>query len=91
MNIKEINSAIMHGDVTNEELNSIVDAVRFARAQLVIRNKRALVVGSRVKFIGTKAGTVFGVVRKINRKLIIVDDPSNFRSWKVPANMLEIV
>jgi hypothetical protein len=91
MNIKEINSAIMHGNVTNEELNSIVDAVRFARAQLVIRNKRSLVVGCRVKFTGTRAGTVVGVVRKINRKLIVVDDPVKFSSWKVPANMLEIV
>ena len=42
MNIKEINTAIMHGDLTNEELNSIGDAIRFARAQLVARNKMAL-------------------------------------------------
>jgi hypothetical protein len=50
MNIKQINTAIMQGDFTNEELNSIGDAMRFARAQLVVRNKSALTVGSNVKF-----------------------------------------
>jgi DNA gyrase subunit A len=36
-------------------------------------------------------GTISGVVKKINRKFIIVDQPGQFRSWKVPANMLEVV
>jgi len=91
MNIKEINSVIMHGDFTNEQLNSIGDAIRFARAQLVVRNKSALTIGSNVKFTSSTRGTISGVVKKINRKFIIVDQPGQFRSWKVPANMLEVV
>ena len=91
MNIKQINTAIMQGDFTNEELNSIGDAIRFARAQLVVRNKSALTIGSNVKFTSSTRGTISGVVKKINRKFIIVDQPGQFRSWKVPANMLEIV
>ena len=91
MNIKEINTAIMQGDFTNEELNSIGDAIRFARSQLVVRNKSALTIGSNVKFTSSTRGTISGVVKKINRKFIIVDQPGQFRSWKVPANMLEIV
>ena len=91
MNIKEINSAIMHGDFTNEQLNTIGDAIRFARAQLVVRNKSALTIGSNVKFTSSTRGTISGVVKKINRKFIIVDQPGQFRSWKVPANMLEVV
>jgi hypothetical protein len=91
MNIKQINTAIMQGDFTNEELNSIGDAMRFARAQLVVRNKSALTVGSNVKFTSSKRGAISGVVKKINRKFIIVDEPANFRSWKVPANMLEVL
>jgi uncharacterized protein YkvS len=91
MNVREINSAIMHGDFTNEQLNSITDAIRFARAQLVVRNKSALTVGSNVKFTSAKLGTLSGVVKKINRKFIIVDQPSQHRSWKVPANMLEVL
>jgi hypothetical protein len=91
MNIKEINSAIMHGDFTNEQLNTIGDAIRFARAQLVVRNKSALTIGSNVKFTSSTRGTISGVVKKINRKFIIVDQPSQHRSWKVPANMLEVL
>lgn len=91
MNIKEINTAIMHGDYTNEQLNSISDAIRFARAQLVVRNKSVLSIGDNVKFTSSTRGTISGVVKKINRKFIIVDQPGQFRSWKVPANMLEVV
>ena len=91
MNIKQINTAIMQGDFTNEELNSIGDAMRFARAQLVVRNKSALTIGSKVKFTSSTRGTISGVVKKINRKFIIVDQTGQFRSWRVPANMLEVV
>jgi hypothetical protein len=93
MNIKQINTAIMQGDLTNEELNSINDAIRFARAQLVVRNKSALTIGSNVKFTSSKRGTISGVVKKINRKFIIVDSskPGSFINnvWRVPANMLQ--
>ena len=91
MNIKQINTAIMQGDFTNEELNSIGDAMRFARAQLVVRNKSVLTIGSNVKFTSSTRGIISGVVKKINRKFIIVDQPGQFRSWKVPANMLEVL
>jgi len=91
MNIKQINTAIMQGDLTNEELNSINDAIRFARAQLVVRNKSVLTIGSNVKFTSSTRGTISGVVKKINRKFVIVDQPGQFRSWRVPANMLEVL
>ena len=91
MNIKQINTAIMQGDFTNEELNSIGDAMRFARAQLVVRNKSVLTIGSNVKFTSSTRGTISGVVKKINRKFIIVDQPGQFRSWRVPASMLEVL
>jgi len=95
MNIKQINTAIMQGDFTNEELNSIGDAIRFARAQLVVRNKSALTIGSNVKFTSSTRGTISGVVKKINRKFIIVDSskPGSFINsvWRVPASMLEVV
>jgi hypothetical protein len=91
MNIKQVNTAIMQGDFTNEELTSIGDAIRFARAQLVVRNKSVLTIGSNVKFTSSTRGTISGVVKKINRKFVIVDQPGQFRSWRVPANMLEVL
>ena len=92
MNIKEINSAIMHGDFTNQELNSISDAIRFARAQLIARNKMILSVGANVKFTSSSRGTLIGTVEKINRKFVIVRETGKaFGNWKVPANMLEVL
>ena len=92
MNIKEINSAIMHGDFTNEQLNSIGDAIRFARAQLVARNKSVLSIGANVKFTSSTKGTFIGTVEKINRKFVIVrENGKTFGNWKVPANMLEVL
>ena len=92
MNIKEINTAIMHGNLTNEELNTIGDAIRFARAQLVARNKMALSIGSTVKFTSSTRGTISGTVKKINRKFVLVNEAGKaFSTWRVPANMLEIV
>ena len=42
MDIKAINSAIMFGDFTNDELNSIGDAIRFRRSQLTTQTRRVL-------------------------------------------------
>ena len=88
MNIGQINTAIMSGDFTNDQLTSIVDAVRFARTQLTRQNKRNIQVGDNDSFRSTKLGqTVTGRVRKIAIKYVTVD--TGYTLWKVPANMLE--
>ena len=86
--ISAINGAILAGNFTNEQLNSIGDAIRFARAQLGQQNKYALRVGTKVKFTNSRSGMVMtGDVQKINRKFVIVKTgPLN--TWRVPANML---
>jgi hypothetical protein len=92
MNIKQINTAIMQGDFTNEDLNSINDAIRFARAQLVARNKMVLSIGSVVKFKSSTRGVISGTVKKINRKYVLVNEAGTaFSTWRVPANMLEVL
>ena len=90
--IQQVNSAIMFGDFTNEELSSIIDAVKFARASIANQNKRALTLGTIVKFTSSRTGmTVNGTVQKINRKFIIVRETNNLSNWRVPANMLTVV
>ena len=90
--IQQVNSAIMFGDFTNEELSSIIDAVKFARASIANQNKRALTLGTIVKFTSSRTGMpVTGTVQKINRKFIIVRETNNLSNWRVPANMLEVV
>ena len=91
--IQQINSAIMFGDFTNEELTSIIDAVKFARANIANQNKRALTLGTIVKFTSSRTGMpVTGTVEKINRKFIIIrENGKAFGNWRVPANMLTVV
>jgi hypothetical protein len=89
--IQDINSTIINGNFTDDQLNSIAMAIKFARNQLVQKNKFTLVKGSKVKFTSSKTGqTVLGTVEKVNRKFIIVrENGKAFGNWRVPANMLE--
>jgi hypothetical protein len=88
MNISQINTAILQGNFTNDQLTSVIDAVKFARARLTEQNKRALRLGTAVKFTSTKTGvTLQGVVDKIAIKYVTVRTTQGL--WKVPANMLE--
>jgi hypothetical protein len=87
MNIKQITSAILTEGFTNDELNTIFDAVKYARGQLGKANKNQFSVGSAVKFRGKDGKTVQGTVVKIGIKNLQVR--SNFTVWRVPAAMLE--
>lgn len=93
--VKEINYSIMFGALSNAELDSVADALRFARAELSKRTKRSLAVGIPVKFTSAKHGrTVAGTVSKIGRTYIYVREaPGAGRlfgtNWRVPANMVE--
>jgi LysM repeat protein len=86
--IQEVNTAIMFGNFTNEQLNSIVSAVQYARAQLGKEKIRTFTKGDTVKFHSTKRGvTVTGTVTKVAIKYVTVKDGAML--WRVPANMLE--
>ena len=87
MDIKQINSAIMFGDLTNTELSSVIDAVKWRRASLTQHAKQSLRIGDAVEFYSTKQGiTIQGKVRKIAIKYVTVDTGQTL--WRVPANML---
>lgn len=90
LTIQQINSAIMFGNFSNDQLNSINDAVKYARAQLGKQVKRELVKGATVKFNSEKLGGVItGTVEKVKIKFVLVNTPRG--RWNVPANMLEVV
>ena len=91
MNIQAINTAIIQGSFTNDQLNSIADAVRFARSQITRRNTGSFVIGTRVKFYNRKTGVTYtGTVNKVKLKNILVDTDVGVR-YNVPAAMLETV
>jgi hypothetical protein len=89
MNITDINTRILEGGFTNDQLSSIIDAVKFARARVAEQNKRQLTIGSSVRFTSSKTGvTMRGTVNKIAIKYVTVATQQGF--WRVPANMLEV-
>jgi len=90
MDIKDINSAIMFGNLTNDELTSVIDAVKCARTQLTKQKTRAFGIGDQVKFTSNRNGlTYVGTVNKVKIKFVLVKTAGGM--FNVPANMLEAV
>ena len=90
MSIQTVNAEILKGNFTNDELTSIIDSVKYARAKLTRHTIRSLMVGDNVNFDSTKLGrNVTGVVTKIAIKYVTVRTATGL--WKVPANMLTLV
>jgi hypothetical protein len=86
--IQQINSAIMFGNLTNTELSSVIDAVKFARTQMTKEKTRSFRVGDAVKFTSNRNGITYtGTVNKVKIKYILVKTGSSL--FNVPANMLE--
>jgi hypothetical protein len=90
MKLQEIKHAIKFGSFTNDELNTLSDAIRFARTELVHEVKRGLSIGDNVTFTSSRTGKdVTGVVEKIAVKYVTVRTIEG--GWRVPANMLSAV
>jgi hypothetical protein len=90
MNVSQINTALIQGSFTNDELSSVIDAVKFARARLTQQAKFSLKVGDAVQFTSSKNGMTYtGTVQKIAIKFVTVKTAMGL--WRVPANMLSKV
>ena len=90
MSVQNINSLILSTELSNDDLNSIMDAVRFVRARLTQKNVFTIRTGANVKFTSQRNGVTYqGTVEKVNRKYIVVRTPQG--GFRVPANMLEVV
>ncbi len=90
MNIQAINTAIVTGNWSNADLESMIDAVKFARSRLATTMKFQVRAGTKVRFTSAKRGQTFeGTVTKMAQKYATVATPTG--QWRVPANMLEIV
>ena len=90
LTIQQVNSAIMLQSWTNTELSSMIDAVKWNRANLANQIKRSIQVGDNVEFTSSKTGRLTrGFVTKKAIKYITVD--TGMGLWRVPANMLSVV
>ncbi len=90
LTIQQVNSAIMLQSWTNVELSSMIDAVKWNRANLANQIKRSIQVGDNVEFTSSKTGRLTrGHVTKIAIKYVTVN--TGMGQWRVPANMLSVV
>lgn len=88
MNAKQIVSELMSGNLTNDELEQIAQALKYARSQVGNQIKRQLRPGVTVKFYHPKQNFyIAGTVNRIKQKYVLVDTPQG--RYNVPANLLE--
>jgi hypothetical protein len=91
MNVKEINTAIISANFTNTELDSIQDAIRFAKSRIASQLSVTLGKGSKVSLSHAKlGGRVFGTVLKVKIKKADVKLDSGL-TYTVPLAMLTAV
>ena len=86
MNADQIAKSIRYTNWTNDELVKFIDAVKYARAQLVRENINEFGPGDQVRFNSSKHGLIGGTVEKVAIKYVTVRSPVGL--FRVPANML---
>lgn len=93
MKIHELTHKIRFSNYTNDELNMLIDAIKYRRSLLAEEKKDMLFPGLQVKFTNSRTGAIVkGYVEKVNRKFVLVrEDRDNTYplTWRVPATMLE--
>ena len=88
-NIDDIIYTIQFGALNNEDLNGVLAAVKYRRAQITQAIRRRLAPGDAVRFFSHRQGrTVQGAVEKVAIKYVTVRTAQGL--WRVPANMLEV-
>ena len=91
MTAKEIANAIAFGNFSTEEINNIVEAIKYNRSQKNRNTRNSLCRGDTVEFRSRGGRTVQAIVQDIKVKNVIVTDKLDGLRWKVPANMLTFV
>ena len=85
--LPEIQAMIMNMD--NDEMNSIIETIRFRRKQISSEAKKKFKVGDKVFFVSKKVGKVSGNVIKINPKYILIDQINGMTEWRVSPTLLK--
>ena len=89
MDIKEINTAIVTGKFTVADLDSISDAVKFARSRIATTLSVTLTKGSKVRVNHVKVQGKVGTVLKVKIKKADVDFGGQV--FQVPLSMCQVV
>jgi hypothetical protein len=90
MNLTQIKAEILTANLTNAELQELIETVQYARAQLGKTVKRQLQPGASVSFVSNRSGQrILGTVERVAIKNIVVR--THLGLYRVPANMIEVV
>ena len=88
--INQINTEIMQGSFTNDQLDSIQMAIKYRRRQIGLEIKRNIRVGDTVRFYHPKLGRdLSGPVKSVKIKNVLVSTQTG--TYRVPANLLEVI
>ena len=85
--IQQVNEAIMFGNFTSEQMNSVLMAIKYRRAQMTKEKARSFMAGDKVRF-HSRGNTFFGTIERVKLKNAFVK-VGNFSRYNVPLNMLE--
>ena len=89
MSVNQIVVELMSGTLTNDDIEQVAQALKYARAQVGREVKRQLAPGASVKFYHPKQTFyIAGTVNRIKQKYVLVDTPRG--RYNVPANLLEV-
>jgi hypothetical protein len=89
MNLTQIKAEILTANLSNAELQELIETVQYARAQLGKTVKRQLQPGVNVSFVSNRSGQrVLGTVERVAIKNVVVR--THLGLYRVPANMLEV-
>ena len=89
MSVTKINELILATDLSEADISSIVEAIKYVRGRNARLNLSTFRVGDAVQFTSSRSNqTVRGTVKKIAIKNIVIDTPQG--AWRVPANMVEM-
>lgn len=72
--------------LNNENLNTVIDAIKLRRNQIHTQQAQTFKVGDTVSFKGRYGRTETGTVTKVKIKNVVVDTGSV--RWNVPGNLL---
>lgn len=89
MDIKAINTAIVTGNFSIADLDSIADAVKFKRSTLAMVIGATLTKGARVRVNHAKVQGIVGTVLKVKIKKADVDFGGKI--FQVPLSMCQVV
>ena len=89
MSVNQIVTELMSGALTNDDIEQVAQALKYARSQVGSQVKRQLSPGVSVKFYHPKQHFyIAGTVNRIKQKYVLVDTPRG--RYNVPANLLEV-